>query len=93
MCLRLPKTEAKRCRSSVVEHPLGKGEVVGSIPTGSTSNQPYLPRISVSASCPKQRNGTRTPATIWHQAGTDVRALFGHALPSSLLCPLLACHG
>jgi hypothetical protein len=25
------------CRSSVVEHPLGKGEVVGSIPTGSTS--------------------------------------------------------
>ena len=25
-----------RCRSSVVEHPLGKGEVVGSIPTGST---------------------------------------------------------
>ena len=37
MCLRLPKTEAKRCRSSVVEHPLGKGEVVGSIPTGSTS--------------------------------------------------------
>ena len=26
-----------RCRSSVVEHSLGKGEVVGSIPTGSTS--------------------------------------------------------
>jgi len=52
-----------------------------------------LPRISVSASCPKQRNGTRTPATIWHQAGTDVRALFGHALPSSLLCPLLARRG
>jgi hypothetical protein len=25
------------CRSSVVEHSLGKGEVVGSIPTGSTS--------------------------------------------------------
>jgi hypothetical protein len=25
-----------RCRSSVVEHSLGKGEVVGSIPTGST---------------------------------------------------------
>src|ERR1700737_1245404 len=24
------------CRSSVVEHSLGKGEVVGSIPTGST---------------------------------------------------------
>jgi hypothetical protein len=26
-----------RCRSSVVEHPLGKGEVVSSILTGSTS--------------------------------------------------------
>ena len=26
-----------RCRSSVVEHSLGKGEVVGSIPTGSTT--------------------------------------------------------
>ena len=25
------------CRSSVVEHSLGKGEVVGSIPPGSTS--------------------------------------------------------
>ena len=31
-----------RCRSSVVEHSLGKGEVVGSIPTGSTSLSPYL---------------------------------------------------
>jgi hypothetical protein len=28
---------ASRCRSSVVEHPLGKGEVVSSILTGSTS--------------------------------------------------------
>jgi hypothetical protein len=28
---------ARRCRSSVVEHPLGKGEVVSSILTGSTS--------------------------------------------------------
>src|SRR5438105_14340785 len=27
----------ERCRSSVVEHSLGKGEVVGSIPTGSTT--------------------------------------------------------
>jgi hypothetical protein len=29
-----------RCRSSVVEHPLGKGEVVSSILTGSTINTP-----------------------------------------------------
>src|SRR5262249_31505868 len=28
---------ARRCRSSVVEHPLGKGEVVSSILTGSTT--------------------------------------------------------
>ena len=30
----------RRCRSSVVEHPLGKGEVVSSILTGSTRNGP-----------------------------------------------------
>src|SRR5262249_6660829 len=29
-------SNARRCRSSVVEHPLGKGEVVSSILTGST---------------------------------------------------------
>jgi hypothetical protein len=31
---------ARRCRSSVVEHPLGKGEVVSSILTGSTTKSP-----------------------------------------------------
>ena len=31
---------ARRCRSSVVEHPLGKGEVVSSILTGSTIRTP-----------------------------------------------------
>ena len=31
---------ARRCRSSVVEHPLGKGEVVSSILTGSTTKRP-----------------------------------------------------
>src|SRR5262249_61651101 len=31
---------AMRCRSSVVEHPLGKGEVVSSILTGSTTHAP-----------------------------------------------------
>jgi hypothetical protein len=30
------------CRSSVVEHPLGKGEVVSSILTGSTSKKPLF---------------------------------------------------
>lgn len=33
-----------RCRSSVVEHPLGKGEVVCSIHTGSTTHSTLPPR-------------------------------------------------
>src|SRR5262249_26509186 len=46
---------ARRCRSSVVEHPLGKGEVVSSILTGSTSktglsrNNPVQVRAEQSA--------------------------------------------
>jgi hypothetical protein len=32
-----PVSDPECCRSSVVEHSLGKGEVVGSIPTGSTT--------------------------------------------------------
>ena len=43
---------ALRCRSSVVEHPLGKGEVVSSILTGSTrkaaGNRQFLTRPSPS---------------------------------------------
>jgi hypothetical protein len=35
------------CRSSVVEHSLGKGEVVGSIPTGSTSLSAIFSRITL----------------------------------------------
>ena len=42
---------AGRCRSSVVEHPLGKGEVVSSILTGSTNSR--------SASRASGRNSTR----------------------------------
>jgi hypothetical protein len=34
-----PDSRPGGCRSSVVEHPLGKGEVVGSIPTGSTTQR------------------------------------------------------
>jgi hypothetical protein len=37
---------ASRCRSSVVEHPLGKGEVVSSILTGSTRNQILNPTLA-----------------------------------------------
>jgi hypothetical protein len=36
-------SQTGRCRSSVVEHSLGKGEVVGSIPTGSTSISAIFP--------------------------------------------------
>src|SRR6516164_8994743 len=36
---------ARRCRSSVVEHPLGKGEVVSSILTGSTRDQILSPTL------------------------------------------------
>jgi hypothetical protein len=35
-----PVSKTECCRSSVVEHSLGKGEVVGSIPTGSTTSEP-----------------------------------------------------
>ena len=34
--------ETECCRSSVVEHSLGKGEVVGSIPTGSTTSRKWV---------------------------------------------------
>src|SRR6185369_8298918 len=44
------------CRSSVVEHPLGKGEVVSSILTGSTT-----PPIESEG----RRNAIKTPA--WHR--------------------------
>src|SRR5215510_11111367 len=37
----------RRCRSSVVEHPLGKGEVVSSILTGSTSKMRLSQNITV----------------------------------------------
>ncbi len=37
--------QARRCRSSVVEHPLGKGEVVSSILTGSTIRAPSKVRL------------------------------------------------
>src|SRR5436309_5416714 len=36
------RNRTRRCRSSVVEHPLGKGEVVSSILTGSTRKSPML---------------------------------------------------
>src|SRR5438128_1787318 len=51
---RLPPAQC--CRSSVVEHPLGKGEVVSSILTGSTRN---ARQIRASDTPPKFRPATR----------------------------------
>jgi hypothetical protein len=39
------------CRSSVVEHPLGKGEVVSSILTGSTTSTPDKTKVFRSIDC------------------------------------------
>src|SRR5262245_64234714 len=46
---------ARRCRSSVVEHPLGKGEVVSSILTGSTTKAPGIELLQNSARVPDRR--------------------------------------
>src|SRR5215472_110974 len=56
-------TETRGCRSSVVEHPLGKGEVVGSIPTGSTiffKNLPEMPTSGLRSTLPHEAVGCRT---------------------------------
>src|SRR6185312_7490176 len=59
-----------RCRSSVVEHPLGKGEVVCSIHTGSTSAQFQLsssppPEICfVDDRLARVRSRARTPRSV-----------------------------
>ena len=44
---RLIDAQESGCRSSVVEHSLGKGEVVSSILTGSTSNRLSAEQISL----------------------------------------------
>ena len=47
--LRGPPARAPGCRSSVVEHPLGKGEVESSILSGSTSFPPVCRRFALAA--------------------------------------------
>jgi PD-(D/E)XK endonuclease len=51
-----------RCRSSVVEHPLGKGEAVGSIPTGSTTQRGELAEAMIAAKLIRLGAGVFTPA-------------------------------
>jgi hypothetical protein len=66
---------ARRCRSSVVEHPLGKGEVVSSILTGSTK------KMGASQSAPLQnraeQNAKRRAQT--HQIRTKCSPRVPHA--------------
>src|SRR5712692_2070078 len=50
----------RRCRSSVVEHPLGKGEVVSSILTGSTRHAPICALSCSRLPSPHKRSNART---------------------------------
>ena len=57
-----PRLTPRRCRSSVVEHPLGKGEVESSIPSGSTSlfnESGGLFRFASATACPPRANRRR----------------------------------
>ncbi len=58
----------KCCRSSVVEHPLGKGEVVSSILTGSTIFVGFF-QCHASASFAERRGTMREHAAVWTQIG------------------------
>jgi hypothetical protein len=67
-----------RCRSSVVEHSLGKGEVVGSIPTGSTTlSAAFLADLGL-GQCTRN-NGTRREHAF--PAGTRLAPMFGRRSP------------
>jgi hypothetical protein len=64
--------ESSSCRSSVVEHFIGNEEVVGSIPTGSTTRRGDLAEAMVMAKLIKLGAGIFTPA-------------FGHDHPFDLI--------
>ena len=51
---------ARRCRSSVVEHSLGKGEVVSSILTGSTTNSPSIGGSDLADMNDRPKNAEKT---------------------------------
>jgi hypothetical protein len=55
---------ARRCRSSVVEHPLGKGEVVSSILTGSTRYALAPPHSITWSARPERESGKVTPRVL-----------------------------
>src|ERR1700736_5466257 len=81
---RFARASRWRCRSSVVEHPLGKGEVVSSILTGSTRKSPDLLRLSNGRPGPSRADRCRTM-----QENESITARFRHAeTPFVLPCPL-----
>jgi PD-(D/E)XK endonuclease len=55
-------TQEIGCRSSVVEHPLGKGEVVSSILPGSTTQRGELAEAMIAAKLIRMGAGVFTPA-------------------------------
>ena len=69
----------ERCRSSVVEHSLGKGEVVGSIPTGSTSHPADFAGFSTG---PRSPIGDRAPLRMTEHA-VNGRGIAGEFVRSS----------
>ncbi len=60
-----------RCRSSVVEHSLGKGEVVGSIPPGSTIFSPVWSELSAHE---ERIRETEAPGMVHRLADADAFA-------------------
>src|SRR5262249_11787915 len=80
----------RRCRSSVVEHSLGKGEVVSSILTGSTSESPASRHFSASAAfhrrtacqpCTPAIEGGMTMSSEPEISGPELEAAAAAVLP------------
>src|SRR5260370_15078910 len=71
---RLIDARESGCRSSVVEHSLGKGEVVSSILTGSTRKAPTNRHfLTVALPCPprgKRERGANVPQKLGENWGT-----------------------
>ena len=63
---------ARRCRSSVVEHSLGKGEVVSSILTGSTTKDPQNTGVSTAPAPVSPSPRTRTRRDFPQQTGGNL---------------------
>src|SRR5262249_34528310 len=74
---------ARRCRSSVVEHPLGKGEVVSSILTGSTT-KPFQNGAFVAEHSPLPRVSHANKPCFPHQNWGKTRGIRSSTVPSAI---------